>query len=55
MYQFQFHFLPTLFLPTTFYYELVPTNTYLEYLLYVVYIPSRIVMEEIFLNQKIKW
>ena len=30
-------------------------RTYLEYLLWVVYIPSRIIMEEIFLDYKIKW
>ena len=30
-------------------------STYLEYLLQVVYIPSRIIMEEIFMNYKIYW
>ena len=30
-------------------------STYLEYLLRVVYISNKIVMEEIFLNSKIKW
>ena len=38
-----------LFSPNTFYHGVGTPSTYLEYLLRVVYIPSRIVMEEIFL------
>ena len=45
-YQFQFYQLQSLIGVGTL-------GTYLEHLLRVVYIPSRIVMEEIFLNYKI--
>ena len=48
-----------LFTYSFFKYYLLPRegtpSTYFEYLLLVVYIRSRIVMEEIFLNLKIKW
>ena len=49
MYQFQFFKFQFRFLLILF-----TMSRYSEYLLRVVYIPSRIVMEEIFLNQKIK-
>jgi len=43
--------IPIPFLPTPFTYYFLPwVSTYLEYLCWVVYIPSRIIMEEIFLN-----
>ena len=49
MYQFQFHFLQTLF--TYYFIQWVGTpSTYLEYRLQEVYILSRIVMEEMFVN-----
>ena len=45
IYQFQFNFLP----------DWSRYSRYLEYLLPVVYIPSRIIVKEMFLNEKIKW